>query len=134
MLLSNTIIKIGEYIYRIYEFTTPEKLEIGNAYVFGGSINKTTTIRYIYVLPFRGKFSKNSDEPGIYLDKNEDMHVIHPKSIIEKSMYSTSRIMEITPNSISNELNKYLQDVDVNDLRYNGNILAPKIKESDDRN
>ena len=35
-LLSDKIIKIGDFIYRVYEYTDNMELEIGNAYLIGG--------------------------------------------------------------------------------------------------
>ena len=129
--LSNFIIKIGEYMYRVYRFKEVEELEYGNAYVFGGTIGNIT-ITYPYVLPYMGKLSKSSGEPGVYLDKDDKVVVIYPRNEKERKIYHTSRIFEITPETIKEKLNEYLNEVAAEELRSAGNIFEPEIKDEDD--
>lgn len=129
-MLSSKIIKFGEYFYRVYRFVSVEKLEIGNAYIFGGHSAKCDIV-YKYVLPFRGRLPKHPDEPGIYLDSDDSMFVVQPSNSSERSLYSTGRIKELTPTNI-NSLNEYFRDVDTDDLKYGTNIFVPKITDADD--
>jgi len=130
-LLSDKIIKIGDFIYRVYEYTDNMELEIGNAYLIGGKF-RGCIIRYKYILPFLGELQKTSEEPGIYITKKNKHHIIHPSNDKEFKIYSINRIFEINPKSINTTLDKYLSEIDLTDLRYTGNLFQPKIKEADD--
>jgi hypothetical protein len=129
--LSNKIIKFGEYMYRVYDYKEPDDLQLGNAYIFGGTGHKLR-IRYVYVLPFMGRLEKGSKEPGIYLNNDGGIHVINPRTDRDKQLYHISRVFEITPETINTELNQYLNDIDLSELKYTGNVFEPKIKENDD--
>jgi len=129
--LSNKIIKIGDYMYRVYKFKDVEELELGNAYIFGGT-KGNLSISYPYVFPFMGKYKKGSLEPGIYLDKNDKIVVVYPRNDRERKIYHISRIFEITPDTIREKLNEYLNEVTVEELKSAGNVFEPEIKEEDD--
>lgn len=131
MKLSDKIIKIGEFMYRIYAFKNVKSLELGNAYTFNGKFGNTT-ITYKWVLPFRGDLSKSSSEPGIYLNKHNEIKTIYPSTSDELKLYHISRIFEITPETISTELDQYLSEVDVTEYKFTGNLFQPQIKETDD--
>jgi hypothetical protein len=130
-LLSNKIIKIGEFMYRVYNFREVKELELGNAYIFGGT-KGNLTINYPYVLPYMGKYKKNNTEPGVYLDKDDRVVVNYPRNEKERKIYHISRIFEITPQTIKEQLDEYLNEVTVEELRSAGNVFEPEIKESDD--
>jgi len=130
-MLSDKIIKIGEFIYRVYSYNDDVNLEMGNAYIFGGKY-KNCTIRYKYVLPFRGKLQRDSEEPGIYINKKNKHHVIYPSTERDTKMYNITRVFEITPETINTKLDRYLSEIDITDLKYTGNLFQPKIKETDD--
>jgi hypothetical protein len=89
--LSNKIIKIGEYMYRVYNFREVDELELGNAYVFGGG-KGNISISYPYVFPYMGRYKKSSIEPGVYLDKDERVVVVYPRNEKERKIYHISRI------------------------------------------
>lgn len=131
MKLSDKIIKIGEFMYRVYPFKNIKSLELGNAYTFTmkfGALSAT----YNWVLPFRGYWNKGDELPGIYLDKYDEVKTIFPTTSDDLKLYHTSRIFEITPETISTELDQYLSEVDVTEYKYTGNLFQPQIKETDD--
>jgi hypothetical protein len=129
--LSDKIIKIGEFMYRVYDFHEVEELELGNAYIFGGSKGKLR-ISYPYVFPYLGRLKKNSSDTGIYLDKDDKVVVIYPSNDKERKMFHTSRIFEITPETIKEKLNEYLNEVTTEELKSKGDAFEPEIKDSDD--
>jgi hypothetical protein len=128
--LSDKIIKIGEFMYRIYKYDKGEEMEHGNAYTFNSKFG-SMTITYPYVFPFQGNFKKHSTDIGIYL-KGKDIHVIYPETDKDRKIYSINRIFEITPETIRTELDQYLNEVTQEELKSIGNAFEPEIKETDD--
>jgi len=129
--LSNEIIRLGEYIYRVYDFQDVESLQVGNAYIFGGTF-RGCRMRRTEVLPFMGEYHPDVTQPGIYADEDDELHIVHPKTDKEKSLYHLSRVFKITPETINTDLSKYLSEIDVNDLKYTGQVFEPPIKNIDD--
>jgi hypothetical protein len=129
--LSDRIIKIGEFMYRVYQFDDVEELELGNAYIFGGNKGKLR-ISYPYVFPYMGKMKKNATDAGIYLNKDDKVIVIYPHNDKERRHYHTSRIFEITPETIKEKLDEYLNEVTIEELKSAGKAFEPEIKDSDD--
>lgn len=130
MKLSNQIIKLGEHMYRVYPFTNLDDLEHGNAYTFGG-VGHRLSLTYRYVLPFQGKYKKTSSDVGIYL-RDGRIFIIYPTTDVQKQLYSVNRIFTITPESIKTELDMYLSEVNINDLKAAGTAFEPPITEEDD--
>lgn len=118
-------------MYRVYNFREVDELELGNAYVFGGG-KGNISISYPYVFPYMGRYKKNSIEPGVYLDKDERVVVVYPRNEKERKIYHISRIFEITPETIKEKLNEYLNEVPIEELKSAGNVFEPEIKENDD--
>lgn len=118
-------------MYRVYNFREVDELELGNAYVFGGG-KGNISISYPYVFPYMGRYKKSSIEPGVYLDKDERVVVVYPRNEKERKIYHISRIFEITPETIKEKLNEYLNEVPIEELKSAGNVFEPEIKESDD--
>jgi len=129
--LSDKIVKIGEFMYRVYQFDDVEELELGNAYVFGGT-KGNLRISYPYVFPYMGKLKKNSSDTGIYLNKDDKIVVVYPQNDKERKLHHISRIFEITPETIKEKLNEYLNEVTIEELKSAGNTFEPEIKDSDD--
>jgi hypothetical protein len=130
MNLSNRIIKYEENMYRVYDYTSNEDLQLGNSYIFGGKTHRFT-IQYVYVLPFKGQYDKTLTSPGIYL-KDGQLRLIHPRTDKEKQIYNISRVFTITPKTINSDLAQYLNEIDLTELKYTGNVFEPKIKDTDD--
>lgn len=130
MKLSNKIISFGEFMYRVYPYTTEADLQEGNAYTFGFTAPGGLVARLPFILPFRGKKPKQIHEPGIYMD-GENMFVARPRTDKEKKIYHIDRIFSITPETINSSLIQHLKDVDAMDLKVS-ETFRPKITEHDD--
>ena len=132
MKLSNRVILLGEYIHRVYRYISIDKLELGNAYIFGTKKKSNIQLCITYVFPFRGKYTKDATEPGIYLTDKDAIYTIFPETKEDKLQYNINRIIEITPDNINNSLDSCLKDIDPSQLKHSTNVFVPKISIHDD--
>lgn len=117
------MIEVHDEFYEVNLFRDIDSLIVDTGYIFNGS-----DIVYVY----RGKFTKESKAPGIYL-KNGKLHFIEPS---DRRVFSIFNIKEYSPERIFDEITKnmdsFISPEDIEIINNNSEKFIPTIKDSDD--
>lgn len=122
--VSNKVIKIDGALYRVYKYNNDIDLDQCNAYTLS-DINR-------FVYPYRGEVLKKKEmyQPGIYKCKGK-IYIIRPHGDEERAIYDKSRVCNLTPESIFQQLDLEFDEVPESVLM-DGDVFRPKIHEDDD--
>ena len=120
-----SIIQINGQTYQVKQKKwDTKKFKYDTAYLFS-NLNG-------YVYPYRGEIYNKSEAiyPGIYmLDDCE--YVVIPETDEDKELYSVDRNVQLSPESIFNELSSEIDTVK-EPVITDGDVFKPKIKPNDD--
>ena len=123
VIMGTGILSIGDSFYEVEAWTDSTKLKKGKGYMKGS---------YVYI--YRGKYKKDSTEPGIY--KSDDEYIIKEPKGKEKELYHVNNIKEIDITNIFEQIDEHSEDFisveDVEIINNNAEIYIPTIKEDDD--
>lgn len=124
-MISPQIIKINDKIYRVKQKEWyQDEFEDDTAYLLSQYND--------FVYPFRPEVD-NIDMaylPGIYVIKGK-VHVIRPKTDEDKKVYDKKRIINLTPNSIFENIDDNIIETPIEPVT-DGDVFKPQIKDTDD--
>ena len=85
-----------------------------------------------YVYPYRPEVDdiEQAYQPGIYVFDGVT-HVVRPRTEEDKKLYSKSRIIKLTPNSIFEDIDDNIIEPPIEAIT-DGDVFKPAIKDSDD--
>lgn len=130
MQISPYIFKINDRTYRVKEKKKNQnKYKPEYAYIFKKGEYNSVYSKYIYI--YRGEIEHYEDAyyPGVYM-LNGNPLFIRPKTDMDKNIYSISRLIKLTPESIFVNLDDVGEPTEP--IITDGDVFKPQIKDSDD--